>query len=352
MIDDNNINVNIIPHKLDFKFAAGTSRATLHHRWTYFVVLTSTDTRQVGWGEAAPLDGLSVEDETFHLKMKQSTASEPLSAMKAFLKSYPSTRFALESALLDLENGGQRLWFDGPVVHGQKRIPINGLIWMGSRSEMFQRIKEKLDTGYQCLKLKIGGIDFEEEVRLLQYIRSQFSETDLELRLDANGSFPAAEAKDRLNTLAAFDIHSIEQPIMAGQWEIMRQLCEANIIPIALDEELIGLKSPEEQSTLIEAIQPQYLIFKPSLIGGIQATKNYIDLCNHHHIGWWMTSALESNVGLNILAQLSDKWAVERPQGLGTGKLFHNNIDSPLREDAGWVYCEPSVTWGSLPPKL
>ncbi|WP_236970100.1 o-succinylbenzoate synthase [Membranihabitans marinus] len=348
---DKDIKVKIIPHQLIFKFPAGTSRSVLHQRKTYFMILTSSDEedQRCGWGEAGPLDGLSIEDDSFHQWMSSQTEKQALASVIDEFQKYPSTRFALESALLDWENGGRRIWYDGEFARGNQSIAINGLIWMGTKQEMYDRIKSKLELGNRCLKLKIGGIDFAQELDLLKYIRQSFSVEDLELRLDANGSFAPDQAEERLKQLSVFGIHSIEQPIKAGQSEIMAQLCSKNIIPIALDEELIGWRSNKEKKDLVEAIKPQYLIFKPSLIGGIEETAAYIDLCNKNNIGWWMTSALESNVGLNVLAQLSDHWSVTLPQGLGTGQLFTNNIDSPLQENGGQIFCNPERTWGELP---
>lgn len=352
MNQDENMNLNIIPYRLNFKFPAGTSRSVLKTRDVYFLVLENEAGTQ-GWGEVAPLEGLSEElvqmGEDFKFFM-DAFGKQPVSpSVIKEINSYPSGRFGLESAYLDLQNQGRRIWFPGKFVSGEKRIPINGLIWMGSRSEMFDRVKEKLQLGYHCLKLKIGGIDFDEEIELISYIRSQFDEEILEIRLDANGSFKPANAVERLKRLSEYSIHSIEQPIPSGNWERMAGLCGLNIIPIALDEELIGLHSQEWKKRLIDTVRPQYLIFKPSLIGGIAETEEYISICKKNRIGWWITSALESNVGLNVLGQFSEKLQVTRPQGLGTGKLFTNNIASPFVEKKGEVFCIPSRGWGNLP---
>ena len=233
--------VRIIPHELQFRNPARTSRSVFHSRKVYFVVAAGSDgpTGPVGWGEVAPLDGLSPEDNHFYSKIDQ-LLDEPLpvDAVESLLD-YPSFRFAMEAASLDLVQDGSRVWFDGPFARGESSIAINGLIWMGDRDFMFRQIRQKLDEGYHCLKVKIGGIDFDEELELLKYIRQEFSPEQLELRLDANGSFQPGEAAERLNKLSDFSIHSIEQPIRAGQPGKMADLCEVNIIPIALDEELI-----------------------------------------------------------------------------------------------------------------
>ncbi|WP_236975993.1 o-succinylbenzoate synthase [Membranihabitans maritimus] len=346
------MNLNIIPLTLNFKFPAGTSRSVLRKRNTYILVLEGDNGTQ-GWGEAAPLEGLSTElangGSSFKSFMdnfgKQTLTTDTINRINSF----PSARFAMEAAYLDLQNNGERVWFPGDFVSGRTKIPINGLIWMGSKSEMFARINEKLQDGYHCLKLKIGGINFNDEVELLKYIRSQFDGNILELRLDANGSFSTRNAEERLKILSDFQIHSIEQPIQTGKWQEMAKLCEENIVPIALDEELIGLHGKEWKKRLIDVIRPQYLIFKPSLIGGIAETEDFISLSDNRGIGWWMTSALESNVGLNILGQFSDYLNVSMPQGLGTGQLFTNNISSPFTEKSGEVFCIPSNKWGKLP---
>lgn len=340
----------IIPRLLQFKKPAGTSRTILHERQVYFLIgKKNASENTTGWGEIAPLDGLSPEGESFHRQMKL-LAHRPLRSrdIEAFRETSPAFRFAWEAVRADLKNGGRRIWFASEKEQSRDKIEINGLIWMGSKDEMFQRIKEKLEQGYACLKLKIGGIHFEEEIGLLRFIREEFGPGELELRLDANGSFPPESAAENLKRLSKFHIHSIEQPVAAGQPEAMAALCEAGIIPIALDEELIGLKTREEKKKLLNTIRPQYLIFKPSLIGGIGETEEYIGLCKETATEWWITSALESNVGLNILAQFCGHLKVNRPQGLGTGKLFTNNILSPLRESGGFVFFDSQGSWGSI----
>jgi len=345
--------IKITPVELHFRKPAQTSRSILEHRKVYFIEVWNDQNPNVtGWGESAPLDGLSPEGAGFHQEMENRSIKDlPVSALDPLLK-YPSLRFALEAARLDLSHGGHRIWFPGLFEQGKSSISINGLIWMGDKSTMLKQIRQKLSDGYPCLKLKIGGIDFKDEVELLRYIRNEFSPVELELRLDANGSFHPDEAEEKLKILSGFTIHSIEQPIPAGHPDHMARLCESTIIPIALDEELIGLKSQAEKINLLETIKPQYLIFKPSLIGGLAETEEYTTLCNKMDIRWWITSALESNVGLNILAQFCDHLNVEQVQGLGTGKLFKNNIESPLREKKGKVFMDPSGQWGNLDASL
>lgn len=345
--------IKITPFDLHFHKPAKTSRSILKHRKVYFIEgWNHMNSEKKGWGEIAPLDGLSPEGEKFHQAMNRITHQEIRIDTLEELTTFPSVRFGLESAALDLHNGGKRIWFQGPFHQGKSSVPINGLIWMGNKMDMLHQIRQKLNNGYPCLKLKIGGIDFSEEIALLQFIRKEFSPDDLELRLDANGSFQPEEAREKLKQLSVFSIHSIEQPIQSGHHEQMAKLCDAGIIPIALDEELIGLKSQVEKEALLQAIKPQFLIFKPSLIGGIAETNQYIALCKKLDIDWWVTSALESNVGLNILAQYCDSLKVKQVQGLGTGKLFTNNIKSPLREEKGLVFADPSEPWGNIERKV
>lgn len=345
--------IKITPFDLHFQKPAQTSRSILKHRKVYFIEAWNHQSpEKIGWGEIAPLGGLSPEGKEFHQTMNQMVHQEIKMDTLRELTKFPSVRFGLESAALDLHNGGRRIWLQGPFQQGKSSVPINGLIWMGDKMDMLQQIRRKLNNGYPCLKLKIGGIDFAEEIALLQFIRKEFSPGDLELRLDANGSFHPEEAQEKLKQLSAYDIHSIEQPIQSGHHEQMAKLCDAGIIPIALDEELIGLKSQFEKKALLQDIKPQFLIFKPSLIGGIAETNQYIALCKKLDIGWWITSALESNVGLNILAQYCDSLKVKQVQGLGTGKLFTNNIKSPLREEKGLVFADPTESWGNLERKV
>ncbi len=345
--------IKITPLDLQFQKPARTSRSILKHRKVYIIeAWNHKNPNKTGWGEIAPLDGLSPEGEAFHQEMDRLAHQEkPVDSLDR-LTAFPSVRFGLEAATLDLKSGGKRTWFLGSFTHGKSTIPINGLIWMGNKSDMLQQIRKKLTNGYPCLKLKIGGIDFLEEIALLKFIRKEFSPGTLELRLDANGSFHPEEAQERLKQLSDFTIHSIEQPIQPGQYAQMAKLCDANIIPIALDEELIGLKSQDEKEKLLKTIKPQFLIFKPSLIGGIAETNEYIAWCKKLNISWWVTSALESNVGLNILAQYCDSLNVEQVQGLGTGKLFTNNIKSPLHEEKGLVFADPSESWGNIESKV
>lgn len=319
---------------LHFKQPAGTSRGVYTTRRSWFVTLTDEDGRQ-GIGECAPLPNLSCDDIPDYAD-KLSTFCESfisdISATNLVLQNYPSMLFGLETALLNLRAGSPML-FDTPFGRGEEGIPINGLVWMGSFEEMRQRIEEKLAQGFHCVKLKIGAIDFEQEIELLKKIRSRYSRREIELRVDANGAFSTDDALQKLERLAQYDIHSIEQPIRQQQWGDMARLCRESPIPIALDEELIGVNDPVTKAQLLDIIKPAYIILKPSLHGGMSGTKEWIDMANERGIGSWITSALESNIGLNAIAHLTAYLYgphIQRPQGLGTGQLFTDNIPMPL----------------------
>ena len=256
------------------------------------------------------------------------------------LAHYPSIRFGIETAILDLKTGGKQKLFDTPFTRGLEKIRINGLIWMGSSESMSQQIAEKLEAGFRCIKMKIGAIPWEEEFRLLAELRNNFSANDIEIRVDANGAYSPDDAPRILENLASLEVHSIEQPIKAGQWDAMAKLCQATPCPIALDEELIGIYQEEKQSELLDHIRPQYIILKPSLHGGISGTQQWISAAQALHIPWWITSALESNLGLNAIAQLASSYKLKLPQGLGTGSLYVKNIPSPLHLEGEWLKTE------------
>lgn len=298
---------------------------------TYYIKLSpSGDEALFGLGEAGLFRGLSCDDRPDYERKLADVcrdidryASEP-----SLLSDWPSMRFAVETAVRDLANGGKRIIFPSEWTEGKDEITINGLVWMGDRDEMRQRIAEKLAGGFKCVKVKIGGIDFEEEVGLLDFIRREAP--DIQLRLDANGAFRPDQALDRLERLAEFDIHSIEQPIRAGQWDDMRHICADSPIPIALDEELIGINTVDGKRRMLDTVRPAYIILKPTLAGGFEGSEEWIRLAGESGCGWWATSALESNIGLNAIAQWVATLRPEMPQGLGTGQLYHNNIPSPL----------------------
>jgi o-succinylbenzoate synthase len=334
------ISLQFLPHELQFHFEAGTSRGVLTKKKSYFVEV-SDGVRQ-GIGEAGPLLGLSPEfkDDCFPDFVRSLAPFQGIeipadfSALIAEIPfGQPSFRFALETALHDLHQP-----FTNEFAKGAAKIPINGLIWMGTADFMREQIEQKLQQGYSCLKLKIGAIDFETELSLLKSIRSRFSPEELTLRVDANGAFSPAEAPYKLEKLASFGLHSIEQPIKAGQPEEMKKLVAQQILPIALDEELIGM----EDKSIASFINPDYIILKPSFLGGIQATREWINWASENKKEWWITSALESNIGLQAIAQLTGDYDVSIPQGLGTGQLYTNNFASGLSIDKGNISFDPT----------
>ena len=349
------IQIDIYPKTLHFKQPAGTSRGVYTTRKVWYIVITDTQNpNHFGVGECAPLPALSCDDVPQYEEVLQETCRRLEENMKAnpenaftsldFLKAYPSIRFGVETALAHYQARSLQFWHT-PFSMGKEGIPINGLIWMGNFDEMYHRIKEKMKAGFRCIKLKIGAIDFEKELELLAHIRQHFTPEQIELRVDANGAFSPTDALDKLNRLAEYQLHSIEQPIRAGQWNEMAKLCECTPFPIALDEELIGINDREQKIALLDTIRPQYIILKPSLHGGISGSEEWIELAAERGIGSWVTSALESNIGLNAIAQWTATLMPTLPQGLGTGLLFTDNIDYPLHieGDCLWYHPEEEV---------
>jgi o-succinylbenzoate synthase len=336
-------------HTLNFRFEAGTSRGVLKNKDSWFIKLWDSDSPQTyGLGEAGPLRGLSPDfhDVENQLKSICQTINDGIEDKQSIfhkIKNYISVQFAFETAFNDLENGGNRMIYKNDFYAGKLKIPINGLVWMGDKSFMKNQISEKIYKGYNTIKLKIGAIDFDEELDLLAFIRSQFNKIDLEIRVDANGAFEPELALEKLKRLSEFDIHSIEQPIKPGQWEEMAHLCEKSPISIALDEEIIG-HNPLNMD-LLKTIKPQYIILKPSLLGGLEASQKWVKNAENEGIGWWLTSALESNVGLNAIAQFCAELKTKLPQGLGTGQLYFNNFDSPLTILNGFLYYDKEGVW-------
>ncbi len=329
---------------LHFKQPAGTSRGVYTERRSWFVELSEGE--QTGVGECAPLPDLSCDVGPGYTSVLENACQNLCSTGTIdgeALRSYPSILFGLETALLSLRGKGRL--FDTAFSRGETGIPINGLVWMGSYDEMLRRMEEKLELGFRCVKLKVGAIDFEQELDLIKRIRNRFSFHEVELRLDANGAFSYEEALYKLELLSQYAIHSIEQPIRAGQWAFMAELCRESPLPIALDEELIGVNDQEMKSHMLNVIRPAYIILKPSLHGGMMGCREWIDAARERRIGSWITSALESNIGLNAVAQFaSDVYGddISMPQGLGTGQLFTDNIPMPLeiRGDQLWRIAE------------
>ncbi len=340
--------IELSSRTLHFIQPAGTSRGVYTTRQSYYVTLSDDNVPGiVGIGECATLPDLSCDamppkEYERILKGFCDDLCQSGKIDKEAMRLYPSMLFGLETAKRQLDNGGGIDLFNTPFGRGEEGITINGLIWMGTFDEMFQRLEAKLKAGFHCVKLKIGAIDFEKELRLIQHIRQHFSRKEVELRVDANGGFTPDNAMQRLEALAKYDIHSIEQPIRQHQWKEMARLCKNSPLPIALDEELIGVNDLTERNQLLDTIQPQYIILKPSLHGGISGTKEWIKLAKERGIGSWITSALESNIGLNAIAQLTaDIYGphITMAQGLGTGQLFSDNIPMPLeiRGEQLWV---------------
>ncbi len=336
-------------HIFNFKRPAGTSRGVLRHKTSYFLTVWDTENPEVkGIGECSTIKGLSPDpwhDYEYTLNEMQKHPDPMDIWLNEGLKNFPSIRFGLETALIDMHRGGQQVLFPSDFTRSKKGIPINGLIWMGDFNFMMQQVKEKTDAGYRCIKLKIGAIDFDKELELLHYIRNKYSPDKLELRVDANGAFLPSEAMEKLKRLSELQIHSIEQPIRAGQWDEMALLCKESPIPIALDEELIRLKDREELRKMLQHIKPQYIVLKPSLLGGLSSAKQAVEEAEYANTGWWVTSALEGNIGLNALSQWTYLLESPMPQGLGTGQLFTNNIPSPLIIKGDQLFYDTEKNW-------
>ena len=334
----------IIHKQLHFKQPAGTSRGVYTTRNVWYIVLTDTENpHRYGVGECAPLPALSCDDVPEYEEVLKKTCrqlEENAETVLGTLEDYPSIRFGVETALAHYQAQSLQLWHT-PFSQGKEGIPINGLIWMGNFDEMYHRIEEKMQQGFRCIKLKIGAIDFDKELELLAHIRKHFSPEQIELRVDANGAFLPTDALEKLKRLSEYQLHSIEQPIRAGQWEEMAKLCATTPFPIALDEELIGINRLSQKVELLDTIRPQYIILKPSLHGGISGSKEWIDLATERGIGSWVTSALESNIGLNAIAQWTATLNPTLPQGLGTGLLFTDNIDYPLHIEGDCLWYHP-----------
>lgn len=333
----------IIKKQLHFKQPAGTSRGVYTTRDVWYILLTDTGSRHYGVGECAPLPALSCDDIPSYDEVL-ATACKNLEKNgeidREALLPYPSILFGMETALLHFRARSLQFWHT-PFSKGKEGIPINGLIWMGNFDEMYRRIGEKMQQGFRCIKLKIGAIDFEKELELLAHIRRHFTPAQIELRVDANGAFSPTDALEKLHRLSEFQFHSIEQPIRAGQWDEMARLCAATPFPIALDEELIGINRRDRKIELLETIRPQYIILKPSLHGGISGSEEWMELAAERGIGSWVTSALESNIGLNAIAQWCATLQPALPQGLGTGLLFTDNIDYPLHIEGDCLWFHP-----------
>ncbi len=347
------------PHTLRFRMEAGTSRGVLTEKTSWIIRITDSEEPGVeGLGECGPLKGLSVDDLP-DFQQQLTAICDQFNQMDLEVFPFnlgiildqvvpvhlPSARAGIEMALLDFMNGGKRIYFDNKFARGEAGIPMNGLIWMGSYEHMISQIEKKLDEGYTTIKMKVGAIDFEQECRILKAVRARYSPQEITLRVDANGAFANDQAMIKLQRLAEYQLHSIEQPIRAGQPDCMAELCEISPIPVALDEELIGISDYRQKFALLKKIRPPFIILKPTLLGGFRHTKEWIEIANRLDIAWWITSALESNIGLAAIAQFTASFDNRMPQGLGTGQLYHNNFPSPLETRSGYLFNNQFGSW-------
>lgn len=347
------------PYTLKFRFPAGTSRGVLREKRVFFIRISDRANPQAaGIGECGPLRGLSPDDlpdyeellsgylDRLQHRVFESTQEGALDLAAGCVPTHlPSIRFGVESALLDLAGGGRKMLFANRFSAGERAIPINGLVWMGDAGFMAEQVEQKLRAGFTCIKMKVGAMEREQELALLQAIRKRYSEKEIVIRLDANGAFPASGALEILKEYGQYGIHSVEQPIRPGHWEAMESLCRHSPIPIALDEELIGHTDPDRRRQVLEALAPQFIVLKPSLLGGFAACDDWIRLAERMGCGWWITSMLEANIGLNAIAQFTGGFEPDIQQGLGTGQLYTNNIPSPLIVSAGHIRMAWDTAW-------
>lgn len=331
---------------LNFKDPSGTSRGILKTKETWLLILEENG--RFGIGECGIFRGLSFDDVPNYeeqLAWLVSNINLEKDSLIKSLQKFPSIQFGLEQAILSLAAENPFELFPSSFTASEQPVEINGLVWMGDTEFMKEQIHQKLQQGFRCIKMKIGAIDFKAEIKLLESIRKNFDSSQIELRVDANGAFLPKDAPDKLTLLSQLDLHSIEQPIKQGQWEEMKKLCENTPLPIALDEELIGITELKEKERLLNSVKPQYIILKPSLVGGFKGSEEWISIAEKLTISWWVTSALESNIGLNAIAQWTATLGNPLPQGLGTGSLFTNNFDSPLTVSNGGIYYDQSKDW-------
>jgi len=333
-------------YTLNFKRPSGTSRGVLTEKETWFLILEENG--KVGIGECGILRILSIDDRPDYEEKLQWVCTNihlGKDVLWEALIEFPSIQFGVEMALLSLVSKTPFELFPSTFTLGTQSMEINGLVWMGEEAFMKEQVEEKLAQGFRCIKLKIGAIDFEKELDLLRYIRSHFDAKTVEIRVDANGAFSLKEALGKITQLAEFKLHSIEQPIQKGNTDTMADLCKITPLPIALDEELIGVFDVVKKEQLLHKIKPQYIILKPSLVGGFKGTLEWISIAEKLNIKWWITSALESNIGLNAITQFTYTLQNSLPQGLGTGGLYTNNFDCPLEINKGCIQYLPSKIW-------
>ncbi len=331
---------------LDFKTPARTSRGVMNHKETWFIILRENG--KIGIGECGLLRGLSCDDRPdYEEKLTWVCENISLGEQKLYdqLTEFPSIQFGIETAFLSLKSENPFIILPSAFTAGEDSIAINGLIWMDTIENMRSQIAPKIAAGFTCLKMKIGALDFDNELKILQEIRQQFSSEQLEIRVDANGNFDSSDALIKMTQLSGLKIHSIEQPISKNEPDMMAVLTKSDILDIALDEQLIGVFGRDNKVALLEKIRPQYIVLKPSLVGGIRGCNEWIEIAESMNIGWWITSALESNIGLNAISQYTYMLKTQMPQGLGTGSLYNNNFDSPLEVKGGRIYYLPHKDW-------
>ncbi|KGO83557.1 mandelate racemase [Flavobacterium beibuense F44-8] len=331
---------------LNFKRPSGTSRGVLTEKETWFIIIEHNGKK--GIGECGILRSLSIDDrDDYEEKLKWTCENIHLGLDKLWdsLIEFPSIQFGVEMAFKSLEADNPFVLFPSEFTWGEKNIAINGLVWMGDETYMKEQIDAKLEQGFDCIKLKIGAIDFDKELSLLAFIRENFTPEQIEIRVDANGAFSVTEALNKITQLSKYQLHSIEQPVKSKQEDAMTDLCKATPLPIALDEELIGVFGYENKRSLLQKIKPQYIILKPSLVGGFKGSSEWIEIAEELGIGWWVTSALESNIGLNAIAQWTYTLDNTMPQGLGTGGLYTNNFDCPLEVKNGELIYRNDLNW-------
>ena len=351
---------NFKKHTFNFIFPAGTSRGVLHTKDSWFLSIFNEENATFGTGECSIIEGLSPDflDE-FTYEQKLRSLIEKLKDLAladffilgnktsfsengmAFLKQFeddPSIKFGLECALMDANNRGDGIIFDNSFSRGESSIPINGLVWMGTKEFMLDQIEQKITAGFKTIKLKIGAIDFESELNLIKGIRKKYSSDDLVIRVDANGAFNASSVYGALKELNKLDVHSIEQPVAPQNSKLLRDLAMEQIIPIALDETLLYFQKTIEKIQILEEIKPQFIVLKPSLHGGLTGTAEWIKMAEERNIPWWMTSALEGSIGLSAIAQFTGNYSINLAQGLGTGGIFSNNLPSNLVVESGKIF--------------
>jgi o-succinylbenzoate synthase len=353
-----NLKASFIKKEFYFQKPAGTSRGVYREKQAYFVLISDEDNPvSFGIGEASPLPGLSIDAiDNFEEKLQE--ICEELNAIELEIFEFnipiminhlipntlPSIKFGFETAMLDFLNGQKRIIFDNDFSKGKQKITINGLVWMNDFETMKAEIHQKVKEGYRTIKIKVGAIDFEDELALLHEIRDAYG-YDIEIRLDANGAFDESNVYQKLNALSDFRIHSIEQPIKPKNLALMAKLCKDSPIKIALDEELIGITDYIQKMNLLKTLKPPFIILKPTLLGGFQHCREWIEICNRLDIQWWITSALETNIGLNAIAQFAATFDNILPQGLGTGQLYKQNVTSPLVLDDGFMTYNQELSW-------